>query len=607
MKIQALRGVNSWVSLSLFALAMGGFAACSSAPEKPEGLVRSGILHGNDLDETELRNRFVTDDRLSEMLSAGYSGLDLTQEPYRGRLIREARAFVRYQTGGMGAVEATRYRQACERSEAPSPLCLVALNREPKALRREVDDDDRPRRLSRGEVRAMSQAVLRGDLAPLTGKTDLQVLSSMKPLNSIVKLARLEKAVSQWASCISPGILSALGMKLEQELQNPEVEARVIGYYERAVRCGGLTDLNAMRARYRLSLLKVGKGEWVSASEHLDALIDHPEATDYRSRAIYWRYRCARKRGERRVADALRERMQREFPMSLHGLLMNGDSSPAPLVPLADRDPRVRFRSEARPDLNDWVQAAEAVQAVGGDQASLELLEARLSALRETEPEFQLYFAVLLRRTGDAIRKFQLLAGLFRDHPHLISRQGLELMFPLRQFELIQDQKEPVDPYLVIALMRQESAFNVRARSRVGAVGLMQVMPATARRFARVGKAQLMDPRTNVKVGVRYFSGLLQRFGGEAELALAAYNAGPERVEQWLARYPADDRLLFVDLIPFRETREYVASIARNYYWYRELYLEKNRDKALARSADRNPASAATAAAGEVSPFLMFR
>jgi soluble lytic murein transglycosylase len=122
-----------------------------------------------------------------------------------------------------------------------------------------------------------------------------------------------------------------------------------------------------------------------------------------------------------------------------------------------------------------------------------------------------------------------------------------------------------------------------------------------------VGKAQLMDPRTNVQVGVRYFSGLLQRFGGEAELALAAYNAGPERVEQWLSRYPADDRLLFVDLIPFRETREYVASIARNYYWYRELYLEKNREKSLAQRTDRNPASSAMTAAGEVSPFLMFR
>jgi hypothetical protein len=102
----------------------------------------------------------------------------------------------------------------------------------------------------------------------------------------------------------------------------------------------------------------------------------------------------------------------------------------------------------------------------------------------------------------------------------------------------------------------------------------MQLMPGTARRLERVSKNRLVDPRTNIRIGIKYFAQLVEQFNGDAELALAAYNAGPERAETWVKRYPVQERLLFLDLIPFKETREYVASISRNYYWYRRLYPE---------------------------------
>jgi soluble lytic murein transglycosylase len=154
----------------------------------------------------------------------------------------------------------------------------------------------------------------------------------------------------------------------------------------------------------------------------------------------------------------------------------------------------------------------------------------------------------------------------------MLSRSTLELFYPLHRFEILEKHKGRLDPYLAAALIRQESGFNERARSPAGAMGLMQLMPATARRMERVSRLELFDPRTNVRLGVRYFAGLLDRFGGDAELALAGYNAGPDRVDQWLKRYPVANRALFVDLIPFRETRDYVSFIARNYYWYQALY-----------------------------------
>lgn len=80
-----------------------------------------------------------------------------------------------------------------------------------------------------------------------------------------------------------------------------------------------------------------------------------------------------------------------------------------------------------------------------------------------------------------------------------------------------------------------------------------------------------------MRLGVRFFSHLLDRYSGDVELALAAYNAGPDRVDEWMRRYPfVENPMLFVDLIPFKETREYVASIARNYYWYLKLYEQQS-------------------------------
>jgi soluble lytic murein transglycosylase len=100
----------------------------------------------------------------------------------------------------------------------------------------------------------------------------------------------------------------------------------------------------------------------------------------------------------------------------------------------------------------------------------------------------------------------------------------------------------------------------------------MQLMPNTARRMERVSKRELYDAKTNIRLGVRFFKQMMDRYNNVTELALAAYNAGPERVDEWLRRYPTDNRMLFVDLIPFKETREYVSFIGRNYYWYRLLY-----------------------------------
>lgn len=140
-----------------------------------------------------------------------------------------------------------------------------------------------------------------------------------------------------------------------------------------------------------------------------------------------------------------------------------------------------------------------------------------------------------------------------------------------------------LDPWLAMAVSRRESAFNPRARSGVGASGLMQLMPATARNVARdVGQdrptqAMLFDQNVNIGLGTRYLAELLEQFNGNRLLALAAYNAGPHRVDNWLEAeddkaVPAD---VWVESIPFRETRDYVQAVLT----YRVLFIGLHDDQ----------------------------
>jgi soluble lytic murein transglycosylase len=134
-----------------------------------------------------------------------------------------------------------------------------------------------------------------------------------------------------------------------------------------------------------------------------------------------------------------------------------------------------------------------------------------------------------------------------------------------------------LDPYMVAALIRQESEFNPGAVSNKSAYGLMQLLPSTGKSMAReegihhFETNQLLDPSTNIRLGTLYLKQTLNKFGGHPQYAFAAYNAGDERVVDWQSAGNYRDMDEFVESIPFTETREYVQAIIRNQQIYREL------------------------------------
>jgi soluble lytic murein transglycosylase len=153
------------------------------------------------------------------------------------------------------------------------------------------------------------------------------------------------------------------------------------------------------------------------------------------------------------------------------------------------------------------------------------------------------------------------------------------ILFPEPYWETIKSEsaKNSLDPYLVAALIRQESEFNPSAISPANAYGLMQLLPSTGKSMAReegmehFQTFQLLDPVTNIRLGTRYLRKTLNKFGGVTEYALAGYNAGDDRVREWQDAGPYQGMDEFVESIPFTETREYVESILRNIETYRAI------------------------------------
>jgi soluble lytic murein transglycosylase len=153
------------------------------------------------------------------------------------------------------------------------------------------------------------------------------------------------------------------------------------------------------------------------------------------------------------------------------------------------------------------------------------------------------------------------------------------ILFPLGFEDTLKAKaaEEGLDPALMAALILQESTFDAQALSRAGARGLMQVIPATGRKLARdmgvrFRSAALHNPKTSMDFGARYLRQMMDRYDGQAERVLAAYNAGPHRVDAWTASRPDMPAEEFVESIPFTETRYYVMTVLASREHYRRLY-----------------------------------
>ncbi len=307
------------------------------------------------------------------------------------------------------------------------------------------------------------------------------------------------------------------------------------------------------------------------------------EPDDFRPASLYWLADTERQLENYESKVGFLKQLVEEFPMDFYAMVARIEMS---MQPLNFLEPRSIQKSSPRKwglgDVNrKRINRAEKLISIGFLEMGMK--ELSLISQEKGDQEFSYYLAQLFKKAGGYQRAISLSWGISsKNHHDSISPSLAEMLFPKPYIEkAIQESSQyNLSPYLVLGLMRQESAFNKRVVSSARAIGLMQLLPTTATRVARSMGTKLPDqndlkkPEVNIQLGVKYLSGLLNDFEDNIILALASYNAGPGKVKQWMEIRSHLKPLEFMESIPYKETRNYVKKVLRNYVIYKTLYGE---------------------------------
>jgi peptidoglycan lytic transglycosylase len=310
--------------------------------------------------------------------------------------------------------------------------------------------------------------------------------------------------------------------------------------------------------------------------------------------ALYWRARLAEEEGDPAMARAFYQKLSDRFRNYYYAELGRQRLQALPRPPnddvphyaLLDRVSALstagKITAADPPEDNLRVERARLLSNGGLADAAVRELQAAASQEGGTwaPPEMaRVYQDGGRYDRGIEIMKRATPNYFAVDIPDL-PRPYWEALFPKAYWTDLRKYSElnGLDPYLVASLIRQESEFNALALSRANAVGLMQLLPKTGKTVAKQVKLkkfsapELYTPAVNLELGTRYFKDMVDKYNGQFEYALAAYNAGTDRVGDWLGQGHYRDPQEFVESIPFTETREYVQAILRNASVYRQLY-----------------------------------
>lgn len=292
-----------------------------------------------------------------------------------------------------------------------------------------------------------------------------------------------------------------------------------------------------------------------------------------RARAAYWAARAAEALPDRVLAETWHKKSA-AYPSTFYGQLSYAQLY-GPAKPGAFREPVISPEKQQAFDAKETVRAVRMLHRAGLYQF-LDPFLARLSLDAQTTEDYTLA-ARLARETARYYYAVQTNKDIQMREAGFLPSEGYPLLpsLPLQSPE----------KSLVHAIIHRESMFNTNAVSHAGARGLMQLMPGTAKDMARktgqgyTREKLTLDPRFNVLMGSTYLQQMLHRYDGYYPMAVAAYNAGPGRVDQWIEQF-GDPRTGKVDLIdwieqlPIYETRNYVQRVMESYYMYRLRFNE---------------------------------
>jgi soluble lytic murein transglycosylase len=333
-------------------------------------------------------------------------------------------------------------------------------------------------------------------------------------------------------------------------------------------------------ATLRLAWLYYRGGEWEQAYGMFQNLAGYAKDGAVRTVGLYWQGRSAEKLGDtetavriyRQIVDGSEESYYQT--LALRGLARAGIPVEGPRISTDPATAAVGVDPPIGPGISYHLSRARELSAIS-------LYRLAVAELNEVDrlSKKDARMRPLLMQEYFKNQAYSRSLSLANQLPSSSSDRNL-YRFPLAYWEMIQQkaQERELDPYLILALIRQESLFDARARSPATALGLMQLLPSTAGRVARqIGtpppsNEQLYQPDINLTLGTQYLKDLLQRYSNNWYKAIAAYNAGEAAVDRWEKEILTDDVEEFVERIPYLETRAYVKLVMRNHRIYSRLY-----------------------------------
>jgi soluble lytic murein transglycosylase len=351
--------------------------------------------------------------------------------------------------------------------------------------------------------------------------------------------------------------------------------AGALASYARLVEVAG-SQPRAGQARMRMGQIRLAQGRVADAAAVFDGYLEeYPRGRRWED-ASYWSASTHLSLGDTGLARGRVERIRAEAPLSYYAV-MGADLLSEPYevdVPAGSLPVRPGWLEEGLRRLDLLAEAG----LDAGAQAEVDRMVDRAGE----SPEAMLTLAEELLDRGRTVEGINL-GWALRRQGQAWDRRLLEVVYPFPYRDLVVREAEEwgVDPFMLAAIIRQESAFKADIVSHAGAVGLMQVMPPTGAALARAhgpagfDEESLTMPEVNLHLGAAFFVEMSGRYAEQLPIVLSAYNAGPTRANRW-QRYPeASDPVRFTERIPFDETRGYVKNVRRNLWLYQALYGER--------------------------------
>jgi soluble lytic murein transglycosylase len=346
-------------------------------------------------------------------------------------------------------------------------------------------------------------------------------------------------------------------------------------YFRRATQIAPSSE-SAGLAHMRLSAIALAQGDYVGATALLaDFRSAFPTGIRHQQ-ATYWLGRTQLALADTQQANDNLRRARDLDPYSFYGMRAAETINEA--VAAERLEPGPTTSRETGQSVEAAFQRYDLMRSVGWNEAANFEME-RIRQFFDNENSALYALAEGLNQRTRTAQGIGLGRELFRREGAW-NRRSLRIVYPFPYRDLIEKhaRSRGINPFFMAALIRQESMFNPTATSSAGARGLMQVMPSTGRslarslRIRRFNATMLYTPEANLRIGSRFLADQIRTWGGRVDYVLAAYNAGPSRVERWRQFPESRDADLFLERIPFDETRDYVRIVQLNARIYQTLY-----------------------------------